>query len=471
MLMTRDCLSASFADSYNQLSQKADSEWYVDFGDISVKVVSPVQEVKNFKMVGQSFDAIQLSWTNQTALWEPVDWYLIKLNHRIDTYHDKDDNFRFLDDKFLNKRYILVLPNETNYSWATIDFKERYYYKWKDATKARGVLDFLTGWIYSELILAVKSYQPTQKTISIWLNEIPRNWQYAEIIALKNTNTDLNPYYIPQWPWSNQIVAGRQLVADSIWPEAIITLQRPSISEIVSTWSRHKWFVGTYYNLVADWKDNVAVSRMWIQQGDAILQVSTGIAQTWFIQLPWLYFTWETSLEYLFWAEDFNGNTQLEKVTLDVEIPKISLKDFIPLSEFSGQLIAELSHDIDEGMVMFQRQRNDFWQEMSWTLSNTYWWFFVGPRQTVVTWSIFSMWNTLGLYDDRGNEIGQITIDGQITLLPRYQDIYAVNLDLVTWYPLVRVVNRETGTTVFWIQMPAYALNNISLYQKEPFLY
>lgn len=461
--------SSSFADSYEDLVKKADDEWYVDFWDISVKLISPVQEVKNFKMVGQSFDAIQMSWTNHTVLWEPADGYLIKLNHRIDTYQDKDSNFRFLDDEFLNKRYILILPNQTNYSWATIDFKERYYYKGKDAGKARDVLDFLSGWTYSELIYGIKFYQPTQPTISIGLNEIPRNWQYAEIVPLKNTNTLENPYYIPQWPWSNQIVAGRQIIADMVWPEAVITLQRPSISEVVSTWSRHKWFVWTYYNLVVDWKDNVAVSNMWIEKDGKLISFSTGTNQTGNIQITWLYFTGVNSLEYLIGAEDFNGNRQLEKATLDIQIPNIALQEFVPVSEFSGKLVAELSHDIDEWMVIFQRQRNDLWQEMSGTLANSYWWFSVWPKQTIVTWSVFSMWNTVGLYDDRWNEIGQISIDGNITILPAYQDTYTVMLDLITWYPLVRVLNKKTSTTVFWIQMPAFALNDVTLYQKEPF--
>lgn len=461
--------SASYMDSYKQLVEKADKDWYVDFGDISVKLVSNVQEVKNFKMIWQSFDAIQMSWTNHNTLWEESDWYLIKLNHRIDTYNDKDQNFSFLDDKFLNKRYILVVPSDINYSGATIDFNERYYYKWKDYDKARSVLDFLSGWIYSELILAVKFYKPDQPTISFWLKEIPRNRQYAEIVSLKNTNTLEEPKFVTQWPWSNQIVAWRQLLADMVWPEAVITLERPSISEIISTWSSHNWFVWTYYNLVANWKDNVAVSRMRIQQWDNLISFATWMIETGAVEITGLYFSWENSLEYLFGAEDFAWNTQFEKVTLDIKIPDIQIKEFVPLSESSGQLIAELSDDIDEWMVVFQRQRNDLWQEMSWTLSNSYWWFFVGPKQKIVTGSVFSLGNTLWLFDGRGNEIWQISVDWNVTILPKYQDIYTVMLDLITWYPLVRVLNKQTETTVFWIQMPAYSLSSINLYQKEPF--
>jgi hypothetical protein len=42
-------------------------------------------------------------------------------------------------------------------------------------------------------------------------------------------------------------------------------------------------------------------------------------------------------------------------------------------------------------------------------------------------------------------------------------------LDLASGYPLVRVLDKTSGTTVFWIQMPSISLSDITLYQKEPF--
>jgi len=462
--------ASSYIDSYDEILQKTEkNDWYVDFGNISVKLSSHYQEVKNFKMVGQSFDAIQMSWSNNNIYWEKVDWYLIKLNHRIDTYNDKDTAFRFLDDEFLNKRYVLMLPVWTNYSWAKIDFKERYYYKWKDGNKAMNVLEFLSWWTYSELIFSMKFYQENQPAISLWLNEIPRNWQYAEIVPLKNKNNLENPYYEPSWPWSNQIVAWRQILSDTVWPQAEVSLFRPATSEVVSMWSRHKWFVWTTYDLNIDWTDNVSVASMWIEKDWEIISVSKANSPKANIQITWLYFTWKTELEYILWAEDFNWNKQLEKVSLEIEVPTIEMKEFVPISEFSWQLVAEISHDIDQWMVVFQRNRNDLWQEISWTLANSSWWYFVWPKQTVVTWSVFSLGNTVWLYDVSWNEIGQITIDGHVSILPLYQDQYDVVLDLASGYPLVRVLDKTSGTTVFWIQMPSISLSDITLYQKEPF--
>jgi hypothetical protein len=43
----------------------------------------------------------------------------------------------------------------------------------------------------------VKYYDPDQETISTSLSEIPRNWQYAEISALKNIgSTDAQKYVL-----------------------------------------------------------------------------------------------------------------------------------------------------------------------------------------------------------------------------------------------------------------------------------
>lgn len=462
--------ASPYIDSYQELLQKTESkDGYVDFGDISVKLASPFQEVKNFKISGQSFDAIQMSWRNSQSLWEPVDWYLLKLNHRIDTHKDKWVNHKFLNDEFLNQRYVLILPADTNYSGAKIDFKEAYYYKWKKMDKPADVIEFLSWWKYSELIYNVKSYYPNMLNISLGLWDIPRNWQYAQIVPLKNRWTDDKPDYIPAGPWSNQLVAWRQILSDTIWPEANVSLYRPSIEEVVSEWTRHQWFVGTNYDLNIEWIDNVSVANMRIEQDwDIILgkKANSPLAD---IQLTGLYFTGPTNLEYIIWAEDSNGNMQLEKVSLEIEVPTIDVIDYVQISESSGQLIAELSDDIDEWMVVFQRNRNDQRKEIAGTLSNSYGWYFVGPRQTIITGAVFSLWNDVGLYDAFGNEIWQITMDGEISILPEHQAQYEIVLDLSSGFPLIRVLDNVSNTSVFWIQMASTSLSDISLYQREPF--
>ena len=71
------------------------------------------------------------------------------------------------------------------------------------------------------------------------LQEIPRKWQYAEISALRLDGDQ----YVVASPWSNQIVAGRQVLGDNRPPVADISLWRPATQETVSSGNTHKGFV------------------------------------------------------------------------------------------------------------------------------------------------------------------------------------------------------------------------------------
>jgi hypothetical protein len=48
-----------------------------------------------------------------------------------------------------------------------------------------------------------------------------------------------------------------------------------------------------------------------------------------------------------------------EQINITVKIPEISIIETKQINEESAQIIAELSNDVDEGNVSFQRQRND----------------------------------------------------------------------------------------------------------------
>jgi hypothetical protein len=60
-----------------------------------------------------------------------------------------------------------------------------------------------------------------------------------------------------------------------------------------------------------------------------------------------LYFTGTTSIDFVFGAEDSQGNSQVDPVRLSIEVPDLSVSD-VSLTGNSGQVVAELSHDIDE---------------------------------------------------------------------------------------------------------------------------
>jgi len=75
-------------------------------------------------------------------------------------------------------------------------------------------------------IIEIKFYDPAEADINVTLQEIPRTRQYAEIATLtkhqeklSETQAETLSLYEITSTRSNQIVAGRQLIADSIGPE------------------------------------------------------------------------------------------------------------------------------------------------------------------------------------------------------------------------------------------------------------
>jgi len=64
-------------------------------------------------MQGQSFDDISLSWTLNDGMGDTADGYLVQLNHRIDTHHDKYGPLNFISPALIDRVYVLVLPEDT----------------------------------------------------------------------------------------------------------------------------------------------------------------------------------------------------------------------------------------------------------------------------------------------------------------------------------------------------------------------
>ena len=100
-------------DSPADIVDAVDSHGYLSLKDILLKVYDTDWEVKNFRLHGQSFDDISFSWDKNDVLGDTVAGYLLQLNHRIDTYHDKDAPLQFMSPSTIDKVYILVLPEDT----------------------------------------------------------------------------------------------------------------------------------------------------------------------------------------------------------------------------------------------------------------------------------------------------------------------------------------------------------------------
>lgn len=80
----------------------------------NIKYADQNREVKNFQTIGQNYERLLLSWTNSTLIGDKPDAYLIKLNHRIDTFNDRDQIIDDIGEDAIHKVYILVLPEGTS---------------------------------------------------------------------------------------------------------------------------------------------------------------------------------------------------------------------------------------------------------------------------------------------------------------------------------------------------------------------
>ncbi|MDR0650313.1 MAG: hypothetical protein LBG59_02660 [Candidatus Peribacteria bacterium] len=83
--------------------------------DTRLKIFDHHEEVKNFTMKGQNFDAI--SFGRKQNRESNVAGYLIKLTDRIDYSPEKEDT-----NKQLIETYILVLPKDTNITEIKLTF-------------------------------------------------------------------------------------------------------------------------------------------------------------------------------------------------------------------------------------------------------------------------------------------------------------------------------------------------------------
>jgi hypothetical protein len=237
--------------------------------ETSLKISDHHEEVKNFAVKGQNFDAI--SFGRRQNREQNVAGYLLKLTDRIDYSPEKVDT-----NNNLIETYILVLPKDTNLTGMRLSFptpnitrtiidevQNRTTPERKEATKNR-------------LIGEIRYFDPNQTDISIILENIERKRQYARITTLRNENDTL---YVSA-PRSNQLVAGKQILGDDQGPQGRATLYRPSTKEDVNTGDVLEGVVGTHYQLIMHRQDNVALSSMQQESNGEIVQTIETTNQT-----------------------------------------------------------------------------------------------------------------------------------------------------------------------------------------------
>jgi len=396
-----------------------------------LKIADFNQEVKNWRVVGQSYDTLSFSW----LLDADADAYLIKLVERIDHSYEKAEysrNGRVIESSY---RYVLALPEGSVIS----DSLKLELLKKK--VKSIKNIDELVQIVY---------YNDHKDIANIVLSNIKNIWYYARICTL---NLNWDTYDITS-PWSNQIVAWRQVVWDDQPPVIEQTLFRPSIPETISEWDDLEWFVWTNYKLNVKWKDNVALSYISISKNWRILaQKYTSDAEDILTIDVWMHFKADKEFYDLLWIDQFWNKIE-KTISISYYVPDISITNVSRNADWETVTIfAELSHDMDQWNVSFQRRRWNVWKTMDRRFSDSSDILLV-PWNRNIVWSGYSVWNDIAMYG-KDNEVIALMdpTTAEIKFQSGYENFYDIKAS-VTNSAVLNIYDKNSGETKFLVSLP-----------------
>ena len=413
-------------------------ETWINFGtDTKLKIADWDVEVKNWKVVWQTYDILSFSWDLSNA-----DAYLIKLVERIDYSYEKVDYKG-------NKRvsYVLALPNWVELSDLFENKVKLELINDKSDKKMKTIES-----LYWNPVVQVVYYDTQKDTADIVISNVDRKWYYGRISTL-DLDSEKGIYYINS-PWSNQVVAWKQAVWDDKPPLAEQELFRPSTAEVVSEWDNLEWFVWTNYILNITRRDNVALSYINVSQNWEILdeKYTSEVEDTLSVPLK-MHFYNEIETFDLLWIDQFWNRTE-KTVSVVYNIPTIKLTNISKNPDWETVTItAELSQDLDEWTVSFQRRRWTIWKTIKKKFTDcadlSIW-----PKQKVVIWSWYSAGNEIAMYDKNDAVIALLNPDtSEIKIQTGYIDTYDVKVKVEN-SAVLYVYDKASKTNKFSVSIP-----------------
>ena len=424
--------------AYKVIKKIPYEETWIEFDkETKLKIADVDEEVKNWKVVWQTYDTLSFSWK-----LKDVDAYLIKLVDRVDYSYEKSDHNSNLP------IYVLALPEWTDlqdlYSKNTkLELLSNKTYKIED--------------IYWDKLVQIVYYNAQKDVADIVLSNIERKWYYARIATL-NLNGDT---YNIDSPRSNQVVAWKQVVWDDQAPDGVPILYRYKVPEVTDEWDDLEGYVWTNYKLIVNWKDNVALyyinlSKDWKILDEKYTFETEDTVQT---TIP-IHTKDETEVYNAVWIDQFWNKTD-KVINVHYSIPEITITDVSKNPDWESVAItAELSQDIDQWNVSFQRRRWTLWKTMKrkWLdcadLAIWIW-------DWKIVWFPYSAWNEIAMYDKNGGVMALMNPDtAEIKLQSGYKDDYEVNV-VVQNSSVLQVCNKKSKDAVFSISIPTEECSNI----------
>ena len=396
--------------------------WLVFDRDTKLKIADAKEEVKDWKAWKQTYSVLSFSWT----LWN-ADGYLIKFVERVDNSYEKVDYTSVATPV----HYVLALPDRTNIE---------ELYENSVGIELLNKIDSIEDLEWND-ISEIVYYDEHKKTVNVTIANVDRKWYYSRIAAL-----DLvwDNYYIDS-PRSNQVVAWKQIVWDDQAPVWDPVLHRPSIDEIVSEGDDLEWYVGTEYKLEVKWKDNVALSYINLSKDGEILDEKYTMEAEDSVSVDIDLHTKSEKEEYMtVWIDQF-GNKLEKKISVAYYIPDIMITNISKNSDWwSVSVVAELSQDIDQWNVSFQRRRWSVWKTMREDIPIWVWIY-------RVVWGPYSIGTDIAMYDKNWNVMATMSPNSaEVKLQTGYE------VKVVVWDgSVLQVQDKETEKVIFSITVPA----------------
>ncbi len=428
--------------------------WWAEF-----KLYAHDYEPKNFITKGQSYEEIILWRDNKNYQKKDApDGYMLRMNNRADTFFEKE-YLMWKMRKQLDKQYVLVLPDDVDYTGKNIQFE--------NGNKSE-ISKVLTG-----TILHVGRYNVLDEKISVKIPQYQRKRKYLEIATLHREG---DTYYINA-PFSNQVVAGSERSSDIQWPTVFWELDRTAIEQQITEELVLEGFVGTHYDFNIYLKDNILLSGVQIfdERNNLLIEKSL-TTQTAKIFVEKLFFTKQVKKTYTIIASDIEGNITKTKMQIIIKKPKIVIDDVVgsPSSKeqttFPVKIVAKLSNDIDEGIVNFYGKRNNR-KILQWQGTKGKKDYFLKPLLTTIVGWTYLYSNAVSFVNPAWSQI--TTIDPntwKVTIPAAETEKYEQQLYFTKSGPVITIYNKKEKKVEFDIQLPSKKLVDIneSTLEKVP---
>lgn len=398
-----------------------------------VKIYDDNREIKNFKFLGQTFDTLSFSRTNR----DESSGFIMRMSNSIDAFLEKTET---------HPNYVLFLPEGTAITQEKLQV-ENSTFKIQDQL----------GKNISEILF----YNPADSELSFTLQNIPRNRKYLQIAGLKKENEML---YTSNSPRSNQIVWGRQLIADNKGPKVSAQLIRGKKNTIIDEGLELEGMIGTYYDIKVNRKDENKLKQATIKKAGKTVQKADFESETGTLQIKNLFFTGAIQESYQLFARDSQGNESRNELLLTIGVPSITIEQIEQISGWKEgienpiQIQAKLEKDIDDWTVSFERKRNKKLTPLIAIENGKKKEHYpVSTDQDHVLGAYYDFWELIWLYSVNKKLIATVNAkNGEILIQKAFKKTVNLKVDFWKGHPVVKLLQWDK--VLFEILLQSQAL-------------